>query len=120
MRFGLVRLDIGREAVAVEDVRYGRFVEPGLDREAQERVPIEQVGVLGEVAPVEPLDQRLLLALSTSQMKEPMGIQRVACQRILKIVGDGHPLMGRMHRPDPKRPPNMQDKRSVVPKRRKQ
>lgn len=23
--------------------------------------------------------------------------------------------MGRMHRPDPKRPPNMQDKRSVIP-----
>ena len=28
---------------------------------------------------------------------------------------DGHPLMRRMHRPDPKRPPEMQDKRSVVP-----
>ena len=28
---------------------------------------------------------------------------------------DAHPLMCRMHRPDPKRPPEMQDKRSVVP-----
>lgn len=28
---------------------------------------------------------------------------------------DAHPLMRRMHRPDPKRPPEMQDKRSVVP-----
>lgn len=28
---------------------------------------------------------------------------------------DAHPLMNRMHRPDPKRPPEMQDKRSVVP-----
>jgi len=34
---------------------------------------------------------------------------------MLTINADGHPLMGRMHRPDPKRPPNMQDKRSVVP-----
>ncbi len=28
---------------------------------------------------------------------------------------DHHPLMNRMHRPDPKRSPEMQDKRSVVP-----
>lgn len=34
---------------------------------------------------------------------------------MLTINADGHPLMGRMHKPDPKRPPNMQDKRSVVP-----
>jgi len=34
---------------------------------------------------------------------------------MLTINADGHPLMGRMHRPDPKRPPEMQDKRSVVP-----
>ncbi len=34
---------------------------------------------------------------------------------MLTINADGHPLMGRMHRSDPKRPPNMQDKRSVVP-----
>lgn len=34
---------------------------------------------------------------------------------MLTLNADGHPLMNRMHRPDPKRPPNMQDKRSVVP-----
>ena len=34
---------------------------------------------------------------------------------MLTINADQHPLMGRMHRPDPKRPPEMQDKRSVVP-----
>jgi putative SOS response-associated peptidase YedK len=34
---------------------------------------------------------------------------------MLTINADGHPLMGRMHKPDPKRPPSMQDKRSVIP-----
>jgi putative SOS response-associated peptidase YedK len=34
---------------------------------------------------------------------------------MLTINADAHPLMSRMHRPDPKRPPDMQDKRSVVP-----
>ena len=34
---------------------------------------------------------------------------------MLTINADAHPLMSRMHRPDPKRPPSMQDKRSVVP-----
>ncbi|MEO8059384.1 MAG: SOS response-associated peptidase family protein [Burkholderiales bacterium] len=34
---------------------------------------------------------------------------------MLTINADSHPLMNRMHRPDPKRPPEMQDKRSVVP-----
>ena len=34
---------------------------------------------------------------------------------MLTINADEHPLMSRMHRPDPKRPPNMQDKRSVIP-----
>ena len=34
---------------------------------------------------------------------------------MLTVNADGHPLMGRMHRPDPKRPPQQQDKRSVVP-----
>ena len=33
---------------------------------------------------------------------------------MLTINADTHPLMNRMHRPDPKRPPEMQDKRSVV------
>jgi len=34
---------------------------------------------------------------------------------MLTINADNHLLMNRMHRPDPKRPPEMQDKRSVVP-----
>ena len=34
---------------------------------------------------------------------------------MLTLNADSHPLMKRMHRPDPKRPPDMQDKRSVVP-----
>lgn len=33
---------------------------------------------------------------------------------MLTINADAHPLMSRMHKPDPKRPPNKQDKRSVV------
>lgn len=34
---------------------------------------------------------------------------------MLTLNADQHPLMNRMHRPDPTRPPEMQDKRSVVP-----
>lgn len=33
---------------------------------------------------------------------------------MLTLNADGHPLMGRMHKPDPKRPPDRQDKRSTV------
>lgn len=34
---------------------------------------------------------------------------------LLTLNADGHPLMGRMHKPDPKLGPEQQDKRSVVP-----
>lgn len=34
---------------------------------------------------------------------------------MLTINADAHPLMSRMHKPDPKLPPDQQDKRSVVP-----
>jgi putative SOS response-associated peptidase YedK len=34
---------------------------------------------------------------------------------MLTINADQHPLMNRMHRPDLKRAPEMQDKRSVIP-----
>jgi putative SOS response-associated peptidase YedK len=34
---------------------------------------------------------------------------------MLTINADDHPLMSRMHRSDPKRPPNMQVRRSVIP-----
>lgn len=34
---------------------------------------------------------------------------------MLTINCDGHPLLARMHKPDPKLPPDRQDKRTVVP-----
>jgi putative SOS response-associated peptidase YedK len=34
---------------------------------------------------------------------------------MLTVNADGHPLMARMHKPDPKLPPDRQDKRSVIP-----
>lgn len=34
---------------------------------------------------------------------------------MLTLNADQHLLMSRMHKPDPKRPPHMQDKRSVIP-----
>ncbi|HQU80460.1 MAG TPA: SOS response-associated peptidase family protein [Azonexus sp.] len=33
---------------------------------------------------------------------------------MLTVNADTHPLMSRMHKPDPKRPPDQQDKRSVI------
>ena len=34
---------------------------------------------------------------------------------MLTVNCDGHPLLGRLHKPDPKLPVDDQDKRSVVP-----
>jgi putative SOS response-associated peptidase YedK len=34
---------------------------------------------------------------------------------MLTVNADAHPLMGRMHKPDPKLPADQQDKRSVIP-----
>jgi putative SOS response-associated peptidase YedK len=34
---------------------------------------------------------------------------------MLTINADAHPLMARMHKPDPKLPADRQDKRSVIP-----
>jgi hypothetical protein len=34
---------------------------------------------------------------------------------MLTVNADHHPLMRRMHKPDPKLPPDAQDKRSVIP-----
>ena len=34
---------------------------------------------------------------------------------MLTINADAHPLMRRMHKPDPKLPADQQDKRSVIP-----
>ena len=46
--------------------------------------------------------------------KDPATGEYVESYSMLTVNADGHPLMGRMHRPDPKRPPEKQDKRSVV------
>lgn len=34
---------------------------------------------------------------------------------MLTVKCDGHPLLGRLHKPDPRLPADAQDKRSVVP-----
>jgi putative SOS response-associated peptidase YedK len=34
---------------------------------------------------------------------------------MITVNCDGHPLLGRLHKPDPKLPPDAQDKRSLVP-----
>jgi len=34
---------------------------------------------------------------------------------MLTLNADRHPLMSRMHKPDPRLPPDQQDKRSVIP-----
>ena len=41
--------------------------------------------------------------------------EMVESYTMLTINADAHPLMNRMHRPDPKLPPDQQDKRSVIP-----
>ena len=41
--------------------------------------------------------------------------ERIESYTMLTINADAHPIMSRMHRPDPKLPPDQQDKRSVVP-----
>ena len=46
---------------------------------------------------------------------DPSTGERVESYTLLTLNADAHPLMRRMHRPDAKRPPDMQDKRSVVP-----
>jgi putative SOS response-associated peptidase YedK len=46
---------------------------------------------------------------------DPATGEIVQSYTLLTLNADAHPLMNRMHKPDPKRPPHMQDKRSVVP-----
>ena len=50
-----------------------------------------------------------------STWTDPATGELVESYTMLTLNADAHPLMSRMHRPDAKRPPNMQDKRSVVP-----
>lgn len=46
---------------------------------------------------------------------DPLTGELVESYTMLTQNADAHPLIRRMHRPDPKRPSDMQDKRSVVP-----
>lgn len=50
-----------------------------------------------------------------STWTDPATGELVESYTMLTLNADAHPLMRRMHRPDPKRPPDRQDKRSVVP-----
>lgn len=47
--------------------------------------------------------------------KDPATGQEHESYTMLTINADAHPLMRRMHKPDPKLPPDRQDKRSVIP-----
>ena len=46
---------------------------------------------------------------------DPANGEQVDSFTLLTLNADAHPLMRRIHRPDPKRPVDAQDKRSVVP-----
>jgi putative SOS response-associated peptidase YedK len=46
---------------------------------------------------------------------DPATGELVESYTLLTLNADAHPLMSRMHKPDPKRAPHLQDKRSVVP-----
>ena len=46
---------------------------------------------------------------------DPTTGELVESYTMLTLNADNHPLMKRMHKPDPKQPLHMQDKRSVVP-----
>lgn len=46
---------------------------------------------------------------------DPQSGEQIETYTMLTLNADQHPLMQRMHKPDLKRPPHMQDKRSVVP-----
>lgn len=46
---------------------------------------------------------------------DPASGEIVESYTMLTINADAHPLMSRMHKPDPALPPDRQDKRSVVP-----
>ena len=47
--------------------------------------------------------------------QDSLGISRPVRYAMLIINADSHPLMSRMHKPDPKLPPDQQNKRSVIP-----
>lgn len=47
--------------------------------------------------------------------RDPATGEEVESYTMLTINADAHPLMSRMHKPDPKLGPDQQDKRSVIP-----
>ena len=55
------------------------------------------------------------LAELWSRWKDPASGELVDSYTMLTINADSHPLMSRMHKPDPKLPADQQDKRSVIP-----
>jgi len=50
-----------------------------------------------------------------SEWTDPASGEIVPSYTMITINCDGHPLLGRLHKPEPKLPPDQQDKRSVVP-----
>jgi putative SOS response-associated peptidase YedK len=50
-----------------------------------------------------------------SEWTDPASGEIVPNYTMITINCDGHPLLGRLHKPEPKLPPDQQDKRSVVP-----
>jgi putative SOS response-associated peptidase YedK len=50
-----------------------------------------------------------------SEWTDPVSGEIVPSYTMITINCDGHPLLGRLHKPDPRLPPDQQDKRSVVP-----
>lgn len=50
-----------------------------------------------------------------NRWKDPASGELVESYTMLTINADLHPLMSRMHKPDPKLPADQQDKRSVIP-----
>ena len=50
-----------------------------------------------------------------SEWTDPASGEIVPSYTMLTVNCDGHPLLGRLHKPDPALPPDRQDKRSVVP-----
>lgn len=49
-----------------------------------------------------------------AQWTDPSSGEVLESYTMLTLNADAHPLMSRMHKPDPKLPPDQQDKRSVV------
>ena len=49
-----------------------------------------------------------------NRWRDPASGELVESYTMLTINADLHPLMSRMHKPDPRLPPDQQDKRSVI------